>query len=96
VDQVVRLGRRSALERLAHLIMEVHERLQRTGLADRATLPWPLTQEAMADVLGLSIVHVNRTLQQLRREGLITLRAGRAVIPDVERLAALAGWEAAP
>lgn len=91
LDQVVRLGRMSALERLAHLLLELRERLAAVGLADEQRLPLPLTQEVMADALGLSIVHVNRTLQQLRQDGLLELRSGVATLPDPARLADLCG-----
>lgn len=95
LDQVVRLGRRSAYERTAHLLLELLGRQHRAGLTDQNAMAWPLTQEMLADVLGLSIVHVNRTLQQLRRDGMIVLRTGRVTIPDVERLARVAEWDAA-
>lgn len=93
LDQIVRLGRLSAYERTAHLLMELLERHRRAGLSDGRRMPWPLTQETLADVLGLSVVHVNRILQQLRREGIIVLRAGQLVAPDLGRLAQAAGWE---
>jgi CRP-like cAMP-binding protein len=93
LDQVLRLGRLSAYERMAHLLVELMERHRRAGLSDGQRMPWPLTQETLADVLGLSVVHVNRILQQLRREGLIVLRAGQLVTPDARRLAAAALWD---
>lgn len=92
-DHVLRLGRLSAHERTAHFLLEVHERLLKTGLASAATFQMPLTQEVLADVLGLSIVHVNRTLQQLRREGLINYRSGQVTLIDRERLAELASYQ---
>jgi CRP-like cAMP-binding protein len=84
---VVRLGRCSAYERTAHLLLDLHERLLRVGLADATAFHLPLTQEVLADALGLSIVHVNRTLQQLRREGRLVLRGSQATLPDREGLA---------
>lgn len=92
LDQIVRLGRLTAYERLAHLLLELRERLARVGLADEQRLPMPLTQETLADALGLSIVHVNRTVQQLRRDGLLELRSGAAVLHDAEALAQLCGY----
>jgi len=74
----VRLGRLSARERTLHLLLELWERLTRAGLADGRTMLLPLTQEVLADTLGLSVVHMNRTLQQLRREELIEAQAGRS------------------
>ena len=82
LDHVVRLGRQTAFERVAHLFMELYDRARFAGLADGSRFPLPLTQEVLADTLGLSVVHVNRVLQQLKREGLIELHGGRAKIVD--------------
>ncbi|MCR5874810.1 helix-turn-helix domain-containing protein [Phenylobacterium sp. J426] len=92
LDHVVRLGRLSAYERTAHLLLELHERLVRVKLAQANGFQLPITQEIMADLLGLSIVHVNRTLQQLRREGLLTYRAGSIGLPDRTSLAEACGY----
>lgn len=91
VRHIVRLGRLSAYERTADLILELHDRQQRAGLADQRIISLPLTQEALSDHLGLSVVHVNRTLQQLRREGLIDYQGGRLILRDRARLSAAAG-----
>ncbi|HEX2561897.1 Crp/Fnr family transcriptional regulator [Phenylobacterium sp.] len=93
LDHIVRLGRLTAYERMAHLLLELRDRLARVGLAEERRLPMPLTQETLADALGLSIVHVNRTIQQLRREGLIELRSGIAVLHDPDALAELCAYE---
>jgi CRP-like cAMP-binding protein len=82
----VGLGRRSAASRLAHLFCELLLRFRAVGMADRPAYDFPLTQAIMADVLGLSAVHVNRSLQELRREGLVSLEAGRLHILDWEKL----------
>ncbi len=84
LNHVVRLGRQTAYERIAHLLLELSHRLGEIGLRIGTFVPMPLTQEVMADALGLSVVHVNRTLQQLRRERLIEIRAAslRLVKPD--------------
>ncbi len=95
LDHVVRLGRLSAYERTAHLMLELHERLMRVRLASAQGFQLPITQEILADMLGLSIVHVNRTLQQLRREGLLTYRSGAVGLPDRARLADIAGYRLA-
>lgn len=89
LDHVLRLGRLTALERMAHLILELHYRMQDAGLAQDGRFPLPLTQSQFGEALGLSLVHVNRTLQQLRREQLIELKPGRIAILDRERLALL-------
>lgn len=92
-DQIVRLGRLSAFERVASVFVELMDRHRRAGLSDGRRIPWPLTQETLADVVGLSVVHVNRVLQQLRREGLIALRAGQLVVADPDKLTAVATCE---
>lgn len=95
VHQVVRLGRMSALERTAEFMLELLDRQRRAGLGCNGQIDLPLTQEVLADHLGLSVVHMNRTLQQLRREGLIVYRAGRVMVPDPDRLARAAPRAAA-
>jgi CRP-like cAMP-binding protein len=89
-DQVVRLGRRSAYERTVHLVLELHERLNAVGLAAGQCFALPLTQDVLADALGLSVVHVNRVLAQARRDGLFELRGGYVVIHGLERMEAAA------
>ncbi|THD78826.1 MAG: Crp/Fnr family transcriptional regulator [Phenylobacterium sp.] len=92
LDQAVRLGRLTAFERMAHFFLELQHRLEITGLGDRQRFPLPLTQEIMADSLGLSIVHVNRTLQQLRRAGMIELRSGVAILLQPEAMTKLCDY----
>lgn len=84
------LGRRSARERLAHLLCELSVRL---GTEDEAGFVCPLTQEQFADLLGLTSVHVNRTLQQLRQDGLIATDGRKVSIPDLDRLGDLAAFD---
>ncbi|HEY8574589.1 Crp/Fnr family transcriptional regulator [Phenylobacterium sp.] len=95
LTQVLRLGRMLAFERTGHLLLELMERQRRAGLTTGETMPLPLTQEVLADALGLSIVHLNRTLQQMRRQGLIVYRSGRATFPDPQALAEACGYEPA-
>jgi CRP-like cAMP-binding protein len=76
------IGQRSALSRIAHLFCEIYFRLNAVGLADGHSIPFPVTQEQIGDSLGLSTVHVNRSLQKLRSSGLITLRGGTLAIED--------------
>lgn len=87
LDHIVRLGRQTAYERVGHLLLELHHRLSLAKLTDDRSFPLPLTQETLADALGLSNVHVNRVLQQLRREGMLELRSGRATLPKPADLA---------
>ncbi len=95
MEQVVRLGRKTAYERLAHLLLELHQRLVGVGLAAGDGFRLPVTQDELADALGLSLVHVNRTLQRLRRENLLRLDNQRVDLLDRERLAEIAGYEPA-
>ena len=92
--QVIRLGRLSAYERTAHLLLELHERQARLGPVVAGVLHLPLTQDILADILGLSAVHMNRTLQQLRRNALVDYRAGRAVLQNLTSLAQAANLSA--
>lgn len=95
LDHIVRLGRQSAQERVAHLLLELHDRMAKVGLAFEGRFPMPLTQEVLADALGLSIVHLNRTLQQLRRSGVIDTRAGWVSLRDVEQMQFMAQYRPA-
>ena len=95
-DQIVRLGRQTAYERMLHLILDFHDRLMAAGLCNRASFTLPLTQETLADALGLSVVHVNRTLQQIRRDGLLELRGGVITLLQPEQMALTADWRAPP
>ncbi|MBX9932104.1 MAG: Crp/Fnr family transcriptional regulator [Methylobacterium sp.] len=73
------IGRRSAYGRIAHLFCEIYVKMNAIGLADDYRCEWPITQVDIADALGLSNVHVNRVLQDLRSRKLISLR-GRALV----------------
>lgn len=95
-DQIVRLGRQTACGRFAHLALELCERLRRVGLVKNDSFAMPLTQDVLADVLGFSVVHVNRTVQQLRRDKLLDVRNGMLRLLQLERLQALAGWSPLP
>jgi CRP-like cAMP-binding protein len=92
-EHLVGLGRRSALKRVAHLLLELFFRLQQIGLADERSYRVPLTQETIGDALGLSIPYVNRVLRQLRDDGLVRIDAQRVVIEDLEELSILADFE---
>ncbi len=93
-DQVVRLGRQTAYERLVHLVLEFHHRLQAIGMVDGDSFSLPLTQEILADALGLSVVHINRTLQQVRRDRLLDMRGGRVTLRQIDLMRAMADWVA--
>jgi len=92
---IVNCGRRDALERMAHLICEVHYRLSLIGEVEQDQFFFPLTQDDLADVLGLTPVHINRKLQQLRQEGLITLQSKQMKIIELRELQQIAGFDSA-
>jgi CRP-like cAMP-binding protein len=93
--QITRLGRLSAYERLADWFLETRDRLAIAGLCGADQFTSPMTQEMLADTLGLTSVHVNRMLQALRRDGLISSRSGMVTLPDRPRLAKLIGYKPA-
>ena len=96
VNQVVRLGRQSAHERLINLLLEFHDRLAAVGLVENGGILLPFTQEVLSDALGLSTVHTNRTLQQLRRENLIETHLNQMHLLNRKRLAEVADYRMAP
>jgi hypothetical protein len=85
-EWTMNLGRRDALERVAHLLCEIVERLRPVGLWDGHSCAFPVTQLDLADATGLSVVHVNRTLQELRSSGLIVLRDRTRTINNLDAL----------
>ena len=85
-EWAVNIGRRDALERVAHLLCEIYERLKLVGLVEGNSCVFPVTQMDLADATGLSIVHLNRTLQELRGAGLIILRERMLTINDLDAL----------
>ena len=87
------LGRRTAKERLAHLLCEVFVRSQRSGLNSGMQCIVPLNQEEIADALGLSLVHTNRSLQALRMDGLVQLESRLLTMLDFPRMKAVAQFD---
>lgn len=93
-QQLLSVGRRSAIERCAHLLLHLADRLAEVGIArSRRTISVPITQQHIADTLGMSLVHTNRTLGRLIRQGVIRWREKEFEILDRDRLAELAGEE---
>ena len=92
---IIRLGRLSAQERLIDWFLEAHTRLALAGLASDDQFTVPLTQELLADTLGLTSVHVNRTLQALRRDGLLTSKGGMVSFADRGRLESMVHYKRA-
>ena len=87
------LGRRSAIERLAHLYCEMGVRLDQAGLDDRNDFRLPMTQMQLAEVLGITAVHLNRSLQSLRAKGLVDVRGQRVRVLDPPGLIAIAEFD---
>lgn len=90
---VVNAGRRDAYQRIAHLMCEMHLRLGMIGPVSDGRFDFPLTQDELADATALTPVHVNRTLQRLRNEGLIIFRSGRLTVLDMQGLRRAAGFD---
>lgn len=95
LNHVTRLGRQTAYERLAHLMLEFWERLGQAGIPVGNRFQMPLTQEYLGDTLGLTSVHINRTLQQLRREHMLEAANGFVTLLEPEALAAIADYKPA-
>lgn len=89
------VGRRTAKQRIAHLICEMFIRMERLGLADGDHFSFPVTQTQIGDALGLSAVHVNRTLQDLRAEGLISWKSSIVTVHDDDELRAVGDFDPA-
>ncbi|MBP1178052.1 Crp/Fnr family transcriptional regulator [Methylobacterium sp. PvR107] len=87
------MGRRSAFERIGHLFCEMYVKLEAVGLAGDHRCPLPLTQVDLADALGLTPVHVNRVLQEMRRQTLLTLRSRTLQIEAWDELSAAAEFD---
>lgn len=93
-EWTLNIGQRTAYERLAHLLIELYLRLNTVGRARDGRCDFPLTQNDLADATGLTSVHVNRTLRDLRRDGLIELERKQLHILDMERMMNVAMFNA--
>jgi len=92
-EWVLSLGQRSAISRMAHLFCELHARLELVGRAKGNTYLLPLTQRELSECLGLTVVHANRTLQELRRRGVVTLENRQLTILDEKALEQVAEFD---
>lgn len=93
-EWLVNVGQRDALQKVGHFFCEMAYRLARVGqVADDGSFELPINQMALADTTGLTPVHINRTLQRLRNDGLIRLCQRRLSIVDSDRLATIAGFD---
>ncbi|BDG74853.1 Crp/Fnr family transcriptional regulator [Roseomonas fluvialis] len=85
-DAVLTVGRRTAMERVAALLVHLYKRAASAGLVEDGSIGFPLTQLHIADALGLSVVHTNRVLQRLRKGGFIRLDGQRLAIGDLRAM----------
>jgi CRP-like cAMP-binding protein len=90
---IVSMGRRSSVERVAHLMCELYLRAHAIGLADGTRVALPLSQILLADALGMTPVHINRVLKELRLTESMVLKRGSLTIVDPVRLAQIAGFD---
>lgn len=95
VEHLVGIGRRDANARMAHFLLELGSRLALVDMGSKKGYDCPLTQYHLADVLGLSAVHVNRVLRQLRENGLLTFRDGHVTFQNYDGLVDLAEFDPA-
>jgi CRP-like cAMP-binding protein len=95
-EHLLSVGRRSATERAAYLVAFLYKRAASVGLADNTPLLIPITQQHVADTLGLSIVHTNKTLRKLVERKLIRWHDRACEVLDVQGLMDIAGWEGLP
>jgi CRP-like cAMP-binding protein len=92
-EWITNVGSRDAYTRIGHIICEFFVRLRSVGLTKGTTFNFPITQTEIGDATGLSTVHVNRSVQQLRADGLISIERGVCTIPDFARLKEAAMFE---
>lgn len=90
---ITSMGRRASIERVAHLMCELYIRARNIGLTTEASFALPLSQLLLADSLGMTPVHLNRVLKELRRRDAMTLKRGSLELTDVEQLIRIAGFD---
>lgn len=94
-ERVVSLGRRDSLEKLAHALCELEARLSAIGMMRGKTIELPLNQEDFADILGISVIHVNRTFRRLSEEKTAEYRKGAIDLLQRDRLAEISAFDPA-
>jgi CRP-like cAMP-binding protein len=92
-ERIASIGRRSAYQRIAHIFLELCMRLELIGAASGDAFTSPLTQDHLADLLGLTSIHVNRTLRQLKRDGMIAMEGRTIRLLSRNRLEAIADFD---
>jgi CRP-like cAMP-binding protein len=95
-EHLLSVGRRTATERAAYLVAFLHQRAAAVGLSGDKPLLVPITQQHVADTLGLSIVHTNKTLRKLAERGLLRWHDRACEVLDVRGLMEIAEWEGLP
>lgn len=95
-DNLLTAGRRNATERVAMLLMHLYRRLERIRLAEDGSVEFPINQQHIADILGLSLVHTNKTLRRLRKLGLYELQSGRLRLLNTRALESIADYYDTP
>jgi CRP/FNR family transcriptional regulator, anaerobic regulatory protein len=93
-EHLANVGQRPAFARIAYMIVYLFNRARRAGLADKNTMKLPITQEHLADAMGLSIVHTNKTLKRLRATGWLDWKRDELIIRDEAQLTAVAEYDA--
>lgn len=94
-EWIVNMGQRRPAQRIAHMICELNVRMRVVNLTNSDTFIFPLTQAEIGDSMGLSTVHVNRSLKELRQAGYVSIRDQKIVIPDIQRLIEFAAFDPA-
>lgn len=90
---ITSMGRRTSRERVAHLMCELYVRARNVGLTDQDSVTLPLSQALLADSLGMTAVHLNRVLRELRELGAMELQRGKLVITDAKKMVIVAGFD---
>jgi CRP-like cAMP-binding protein len=90
---ITSMGRRTSIERVAHLMCELYLRARNVGLTQESTLEVPLSQTLLADSLGMTAVHINRVLKRFRLDEIMTFKRGGFTINDPSKLAQIAGFD---
>ncbi|RUV32826.1 MAG: Crp/Fnr family transcriptional regulator [Mesorhizobium sp.] len=92
-EHLMNTGRRNAMRRTAHFLLELEERLSMVGLSAHGRYECPLTQYELADILGMTAVHVNRTLRELRKADLVSFKSGYVEVINRKKLVETAGFD---
>jgi CRP-like cAMP-binding protein len=92
-EWILNVGQRSAPNRLAHVVVELRERLKLVGRVDGASFEMPLRQEQISEALGITAVHVSRVIKQLRKDGVLDFHRGRVTVLDDQKLEELAQFD---